>query len=140
VSIERYGSAGALAANIGFSVQLADGLWLGTRASNVNQGSFGEANEELPRELAVGLSYLMVEKVLFAIDLVKDVRFPVAYRTGLELDVYDEFLHLRGGVSTEPLTFSAGLGITRPFWGAGFAAQHHEWLGWSPGVDFKTSW
>ncbi|MEX0772718.1 MAG: hypothetical protein WEB89_10105 [Balneolales bacterium] len=140
VAIERYGSAGALALNVGFAVELADDLWLGARASNLNRGSLGEANEELAREMAVGVSYLLAERILFATDLVKDVGFPFSYRSGVEVDVYDDFLHLRGGVSTEPLTFSLGLGFSRSFWSANFAAQHHEWLGWSPGVDFKSTW
>lgn len=140
VTIERYGSAGALALNAGFGVQLDDDLWLGAQATNLNYGTLGEANEELPRELSVGLSYLMADKVLFASDIVKDVRFPFSYRSGVEVDVFDEFMYLRGGISTEPLTFSLGLGFSRAFWSANFAAQHHEWLGWSPGIDFKTTW
>lgn len=140
VSIDRYGSAGSLAVNVGFAVQLGDDFWLGARASNVNRGKLGEAKEELPRELAVGLSYLAAERIRLAFDIVKDVRFPFSYRAGAEVAVYDDFLHLRGGVSTEPLTLSLGLGFGRSYWAAGFAAQHHEWLGWSPGIDFKTVW
>lgn len=140
VTIERYGSAGALAVNIGFAARLADGLWLGAAATNMNRAAMGEAEEELPRELAVGLSWEMAPRVLLVTDLVKDVRFPLAFRSGIEADLFREFLYLRGGITTEPLTYSLGLGISRAFFEVNLAAQHHEWLGWSPGIDLKISW
>ncbi|MEX2640996.1 MAG: hypothetical protein WD266_09930 [Balneolales bacterium] len=140
VAIEGYGSAGTPSVNLGFAMKLSDDFWLGARAANLTRATLGDAGEELPRELAVGLSFLLSERVLFVSDLVKDVQFPFAYRGGMEAALFQDFLYLRGGVSTAPLTFSLGLGFTRSFWAANVAAQHHEWLGWSPGLDFKTIW
>ena len=140
VSIEGYGSAGSPALDIGFAMNLAEGLWLGARTSNLSRSTIGEAGEELPRELVIGLSYALSGRVLLVSDLFKDVRFPFSYRGGVEVDALEDILQVRGGVSTEPTTFSLGFGLNRMFWSVSLAAQHHEWLGWSPGVGLNSTW
>jgi len=133
-----YGSGGALGIDLGLSSKLTEGIWLGARASNINQPSYDfEAEEEsLSRELALGLSYDLDENALFLFDVVKDVRFPVSYRGGIEVKVIE---HLKGrvGVSTEPNTYSFGMGYGSELWQANIAFQRHETLGFSPGIDLN---
>ena len=67
-------------------------------------------------------------------DVVKDVRFPVSYRGGIEVNIIQE-LKGRVGITTEPITYSFGLGYAKDFWEINFAIQHHQLLGLSPGLD-----
>jgi len=133
-----YGSGGTLGIDIGISAKFTEGLWLGARTSNINQPSYQfEADEEsLARELAIGLSYDLDKNALFLFDVVKDVRFPVSYRGGIEVKVIEN-LKGRVGVSTEPNTYSFGIGYGSELWQANIAFQRHETLGFSPGVDLN---
>ena len=140
-----YGSLHALGIDAGLSMQLAGRLWLGARASNLNQPSFGSysvgISEELPRELAIGFSYNLSDAALLAADLVKDVRFPFSFRSGVEVRIFDR-LQGRAGITTDPVTYAMGFGWNAERWGVNVSVQQHEdrVLGTSPGVDLRLSW
>lgn len=133
-----YGSGGALGIDLGISAKISTGLWLAAKTTNINQPAYSfEANEEsLSRELALGLSYHLDNTALFLFDVVKDVRFPVAYRGGVEMKVIDN-LKGRVGVTTEPNTYSFGFGYGIDFWEVNIAFQRHETIGFSPGLDLN---
>lgn len=137
-----YGSAGAFGVDIGLAAPVMSGLWIGAKATNLNQPEYGSRNnEKLPRELSVGLSYQLSDIALFSTDVVKDVKFPISYRGGIEVNIIENLMG-RAGITTEPQTFSAGFGYNGPFWSANIAVQQHEdqVLGYSPAVDFKITW
>ncbi len=137
-----YGSAGALGVDIGVAAPVLSDLWIGARATNVNQPEYGSRNnEKLPRELSIGISYRLSDIALFTTDIVKDVQFPISYRGGVEVNIIDELVG-RAGITTKPQTFSAGFGYSGSFWSANVAVQRHEnsVMGYSPAIDFKISW
>ena len=137
-----YGSAGALGVDVGVAAPIVSDLWIGAKATNVNQPEYGSRNNErLPRELSIGLSYQLSDMALFTSDLVKDVQFPFSYRGGVEISVIENLMG-RAGITVEPLTFSGGFGYSSDFWAVNIAVQRHEnkILGYSPAIDFKISW
>lgn len=137
-----YGSAGALGIDMGLAAPIISDLWIGAKATNINQPEYGSRNnEKLPRELSVGFSYQLSDIALFVTDVVKDVQFPISYRGGIEINVIDNLMG-RVGVTTEPQTFTAGFGYGGSFWSANIAVQRHEdqVLGYSPAIDFKITW
>lgn len=137
-----YGNAGALGMDLGLAAPILPGLWIGSKATNINQPEYGSLNnEELPRIMSIGLSYNLSEVALFSSDLVKDVRFPLSYRSGIEIRVIEN-LFARAGVTTSPQTISLGFGYNTSFWGANIAVQRHEnvILGYSPAIDFNIRW
>lgn len=141
---DGHGSFGALGIDVGLAAQIIDNLWLGAKATNVNQPKYGEFNniaEEPVRELSIGFSYQVSDLFLFTSDVYKDVRFPVSYRGGAEIKIIEN-LKGRLGVTTEPLTFSAGFGYNTDLWGINIVAQQHEnpVLGISPGLDLNITW
>ena len=133
-----YGSGGTLGFDIGLTAKLTERVWLGAKTTNLNQPGYDfAANEEsLSRELSIGLSYDLDQNVLFLFDVVKDVRFPVAYRGGIEVKIVDN-LSGRVGVTTEPNTYSFGVGYTASLWEANLVFQRHETLGFSPGIGLN---
>jgi hypothetical protein len=137
-----YGSGGALGFDVGVAAPILSGFWIAAKATNVNQPAYGSRNEEeLPRNLSVGLSYQLSDVALFSSEVFKDVRFPIAYRGGIEIHIIGG-LKGRAGVSTSPQTFSAGFGYLGSFWSANVGVQRHEnnVLGYSPAIDFQISW
>lgn len=130
----NYGSAGAIGFDLGLAAEITDGLWFGARATNINQPSYGETDEELPRELAAGLSYAVSSFALVTAEMVKDVMFPLSFRSGLQFEMFTGFF-LRGGITTRPSTYSAGFGYGANHWEINIALQQHNPLGLSPALD-----
>jgi hypothetical protein len=140
ITIENYGSAMAFSLDAGLAYTLIDDVLLfGARATNLNRARLGQAREELPRSLAAGLSYQLAERALLTGELFKDVRFPLSWRGGLEVRLINQ-LFLRGGITTEPLTYAMGVGYSLSRLSINLAAQQHYALGWSPGLDIGLHW
>lgn len=142
---EGYGSMGALGFDVGISARILEQLWIGAKATNINQPQYGvyssNIEEEPPRELSIGLSYRLSDIALITSDAVKDVRFPLSYRAGLEITLFEE-LKGRAGITTEPQTFALGFGYVSEFWAINVGVQQHEnpVLGISPGLDLNILW
>ena len=137
-----YGSAGAVGIDLGLAAPILSNLWIGAKATNINQPHYGSLNDEaLPRDLSIGLSYQLSDIALFTSEVYKDVQFPISYRGGVEVQIIGNLMG-RAGITTEPQTFSAGFGYSSSTWGANIAVQRHEnrVLGYSPAVDFKINW
>ncbi|MFB6248918.1 MAG: hypothetical protein ABEL97_10150 [Salinibacter sp.] len=137
-SIAGYGSAGALALNLGLGVVLLRSLHLGVMATNVSGSALG-ADVPLPRTLAVGLYYQALPHVIVVADIFKDVRFPATVRGGLEVQPVAP-LFLRAGVTTAPVRFSGGAGVRLGPLSAQVAAEQHQALGWSPSASLRIRW
>lgn len=131
-----YGSGSAVGIDIGLAAKITEGLWLGARGTNVNKPEYRKIHEDLPRELAIGLSYRFADTALISVDVVKDVRFEQALRGGVEVKIIED-LKGRVGITTQPNTYSLGLGYGKSSWGVNVAVQRHELLGISPGMDLN---
>ncbi|TVR30124.1 MAG: hypothetical protein EA390_08830 [Balneolaceae bacterium] len=130
----NYGSAGAVGIGLAIAAEVIDDVWFGARATNVNQPAYGNTDEELPRELAAGFSYSLSDQALITAELVKDVKFPISFRSGLEFEIVP-LLFLRTGITTEPLTYALGFGYAASLWEVNFGLQQHDPLGLSPALD-----
>ncbi len=131
-----YGSGSALGVDLGLAAELIDGLWLGARGTNINRPQYKGIDEDLLREMAIGLSYQLADIALFTFDIVKDVRFEKSLRGGVEIKIIED-LKGRVGITTEPNSYSFGLGYDKPRWGVNLAVQRHYVLGLSPGFDLN---
>ncbi len=141
IQIQDYGSAGTLLfdAGVAYPLPVPGELWIGAKATNISRSRIGEAREELPRELSIGFSYKLSDRGTITGDVVKDVRFPVSYRGGIEVRLVDR-LYMRGGLTTEPVTYSVGMGFSHQSFSINLVARQHYALDWSPGLDFSLSW
>lgn len=140
-----YGSLGAIGINIGLAAKITEELWIAAKATNINRPKYGttinDIDEDLPRNLSIGFSYRLSGIALFTADLVKDVNFPISFRSGVEVKIIDG-LKARAGITTKPLTFAGGFGYSAKHWGVNLVLQKHEnpVLGFSPGLDFSIRW
>jgi len=133
-----YGSAGAVGVDLGLGAQILDQLWFGARATNVNQPAYDGEVEELPRELVIGLAYQPLSTLLILTDLVKDVRFPLSVRAGVEAELISG-VYARTGITTRPETYAGGFGIRTSGWQINFGVQQHIPLGLSPAIELALS-
>ncbi len=133
-----YGSAGQFGIDAGVGVLALTHLWIGVFATNLNQPKLGKAQEELPQTLNLGLSWKPVGNVLITTGIQKDIRFPLSVRSGVEWQAVSAF-SMRVGVTTKPTSYSLGSGINLGRLSLNIVAQHHQWLGWSPGIDVELN-
>ncbi|MDZ7718091.1 MAG: hypothetical protein U5K72_04620 [Balneolaceae bacterium] len=132
-----YGAAGAIGFDLGLAAEITEDLWFGARATNLNQPSYGDTDEELPRELATGLSYMLTPEALVTAEIVKDVMFPLSFRSGVQFEIIQS-LFIRAGITTQPETYSFGFGYQSNMWNVNFALQQHNPLGLSPALDLAV--
>lgn len=136
----RYGSALAPTFDFGISVDVFDDVILAARTSNITRSTIGTDEESLPADLALGLSYHLMDRATLVTELYKDVDFDPSFRAGLEIELVD-ILYLRGGITHDhPQTFTFGVGIEQDRWVANVAVEQHQQLGLSPGIDFSILW
>lgn len=133
-----YGSGSAITLDIGGSIPIQDDWVIAAYASNLFGGAykFEESDEELASAISIGLKYNLEERALLLLDVVKDVQFPLSIRAGVEVDIISNFVG-RVGVSSEPNTYSGGIGYEATRFAFSFVVQNHQILGVSPGLDMK---
>lgn len=135
---EEYGSASAFGVNAGVAAEIIPDLWIAARVTNINQPVYGNSEEELPRDLALGFSMKPVPIILYTIDIVKDVQFPASVRSGAEVQLVSRFFG-RAGFTTEPTSYTLGFGYEPERFRFNIAVQQHEVLGLSPSVDMQIA-
>jgi competence ComEA-like helix-hairpin-helix protein len=126
--IKNYGSAGAMGIDIGVLGLITESLALGFAAHNLNAPRIGLAREELAQTYTLGLSYKALSNFLIALDLEKDVRFPLTMKSGVEYRPVTAF-SIRIGFSSEPSRFTGGFGIHYAMLDIDYAFATHRDLG-----------
>ncbi len=128
LTIQNYGSAGIVGVDIGGLMQISDQVWWGVAASNLNAPTIGKAKEHLPQQFSTGAAYFPVPEAIISIAIVKDIRYPAELQVGVEYTVF-KGVGLRGGVSGEPSTLNAGVGLQYSFIRLDYAFTEHPDLG-----------
>ncbi|MEM6264893.1 MAG: hypothetical protein AAGI38_20445 [Bacteroidota bacterium] len=138
LNIQNYGSTNSIFASIGINTKVTEELHLGFSVYNANRARLQtESGEEnIPTVITAGLAYQPNEKFLIVSDVQKDVDHPVSFRFGTEYKLLP-YLAARIGVSTEPLSWNAGLGVNWEDFYFDFAFGFHERLGYSPHVSLS---
>ncbi len=137
LQISGYGSTGLPAVDTGLAVELIRGFRVGYRVANLFLGGSGYGEiDRYPAEMAIGLSWNGMPRLLMTSELVKDVLYPVSFRTAMEWEGVAG-IFFRGGWTTAPLTWSTGAGFQLSRVTANIAVQKHPVLGLSPGIDFS---
>ncbi len=137
VSIDNYGSKGALFVDAGLNCILSKHVSLGFRIFNANRAELQkEQDEKIPTTLDVGVAYQVSDKVLIVADIEKQVNFPFSFRGGVEY-APAKFLKARIGASTQPVTVSAGFGLVVKGLNVDFANTLHQYLGYTPSLSLS---
>ena len=150
VSIDGFGSTSTVALSAGTQVEVLPGLTAGLHARNVSRIGRSEEDDltsplSTAPALAVGLAYRAGDRALVLLDAYKDLDFPLALRTGVEVWAVD-VLALRIGAQTGldgsgeiPARLSAGVGVRTGPLRADLAVERHEALGLTPAVSIGAT-
>lgn len=136
-SIQNYGAANAVFVDLGLLGRITDEFQVGFRVFNANQADLdSEIGEQIPTTLDFGIVYQASDKVLIVADIQKQVNFPLSVRGGLEYAVLD-FLRVRAGASSQPVTLSAGIGLDYKGLQFDLSNSLHEYLGYTPSLSLS---
>jgi hypothetical protein len=128
LAIKGYGSAFCSGLTAGIRVALMSNLEYGILVDNLFRSHIGSTGELLPQTLATTVVFKPVPGFQVALMMAKDSRFPLEASGGIECPVA-EVLRLRGGCSIEPMSFSAGFGLSFLRGDFDFGARWHADLG-----------
>jgi hypothetical protein len=128
LTIKGYGSAFCTGLAAGLRVALMPTLEYGILVDNFLSTRIGSSGESLPQMLATTVAFKPSPGFQAALTMAKDSRFPLEASGGIEFSVA-EVLHLRGGCSIEPMSFSGGFGLSVLRGDFDFGARWHTDLG-----------
>ena len=98
----------AIGVDLGAMAILHQRTRLGFSVQNINQPQLGNQNQiELPRKLAMGVSYIPYEGVTTSVELRKDFANKTEFMGGVEAQLFEPFV-IRAGVHQNPASWNAG--------------------------------
>ena len=130
LAIPDYGSASTFGGDLGLVWEASDDVAVGLSATNVNAPAIGRSKEKLPQTFGAGSAYAPFPGLILLLDLVKDIRFPLELRFGVEYSPL-EALALRAGAGRDPSTFGCGVGVTLDPATVDYSFTRHEALGFT---------
>ena len=81
--------------------------------------------------MRLGTSYTFSEKVIVAVEVEKDIDYPVRIKSGVEYEAADHFF-IRGGVASNPVDLTFGFGYAFKKIKLDLGSAYDRNLGWSP--------
>lgn len=104
------GNAWTVGLDLSAAVEIWERTKVGFVARNINNPTIGVNNEELWKQVIVGLSYSPYENVITALDIRSRPGEDFRFHGGFEFGVL-EILDLRAGIETDPNKLTAGFGF-----------------------------
>lgn len=132
--VERYGSTTKALLDIGLFSEPLRNLTLGFAAHNILGTTIGATNEHLPRIFKIGTAYVPLRAFTVLFELEKDIRHPLSMKAGVEQKFLD-FFAIRLGTTSNPDTFSGGIGLEYSLFTFGYAGNLHKELGWTHQIE-----
>lgn len=129
---EGYGNAGLFTAEIGLLIKPLKNLVISAHVFNPVRRKIDDYNNErITTIMKCGASYTFSEKLLLAIEVVKDNLQDAQFKAGLEYHIVKE-MYLRAGMGTNPSRISFGIGLNLKKLRIDIASSYHPVLGYSP--------
>ncbi|MBW7888167.1 MAG: hypothetical protein H3C35_07390 [Bacteroidetes bacterium] len=138
LSITNYGTNLSVGADLGAIINPFDNFTIGIAIQNINRPKVGSSNEEIPLLYSTGFAYNFSQTAVINVDFVKDIRYPLDVRGGIDILLH-EYLILRGGISSATNRMFGGMSIPYSFLRIdyGFAAQRELGTTHSFGISFS---
>jgi len=100
----------------------------GFSITNINNPKLGDENQnEIPRRMALGISYIPYDRVVTSLEVKKDFARETEFMGGVEARLFDPFA-IRVGVHQNPSTYSAGASFYLAGVEIDYAYTHHAVL------------
>lgn len=128
VSVSGYGSAFSAGADIGVVYRLSGDITWGFSALNLTGSTIGSSKQSITRLYRTGIAYMPEDNVVFLLDAEKDPGNSMNVRFGGEVRPVEP-VYLRAGISSYPVSYSAGIGLEYGIISIDYAACVTEPLG-----------
>jgi hypothetical protein len=122
---------GTLSSEIGLLTKLSEELFLGVLLVNPESQLLGRQGNTFASSIRLGLGWVLPASVNLSLETEKDLEHPAIYKAGVEYPIIST-LWLRGGIRTQPLLFSFGIGYQYKQGQLDLALSRHPVLGYSP--------
>ncbi len=138
LTISGYGSAFAAGVNAGVIANLSDNISWGAMARNISGAKIGKSEHKISRSYLTGLRFIPSGNTNVLLDIEKEVNFPVSVKFGAEVIPFKNFC-LRAGISTEPVSYSAGIGFSYEMFGLDYSITVTEPLGMTNRINVNLN-
>ncbi len=133
---DGYGSTGTVAAELGIICEILPRLYLGAHIFNPTKASlkasgYLDTKEYIPTIIRTGAAYHFSDKVLFSLEVEKDIRHQPMAKFGIEYMITRE-MFIRTGISNNPVLNAFGFGMQKGKLQFDISATYHHLLGYSP--------
>jgi len=131
-----YGNIGVAVAEIGILTEPIKKMKIGLHIFNPWRASINAIEKEkMPTIFRLGMAYSFSEKVLFTLETEKymEITKPT-FKSGIEYNIVSN-LYLRGGISTNPITNSFGIGYKVKGVGVDIGFYNHQFFGYNASVS-----
>jgi hypothetical protein len=130
---QDYGRTSTVSVEGGFMAQPVEDFFIGCHIFNPTQSNFNspENLEKLPMIFRFGAGYSFVDRIWIGIETLKRTGFKEVWKLGLEVEAINH-LYLRGGLSTDPVLNTFGLGYEVVGFSGDMAFSFHPQLGFTP--------
>lgn len=126
---EGFGTQSSISIDFGGITELTKVVSVAAYITNLTQSSLtSSTGERLPTRLVVGVGLKLTEKVFVNSEIEKEVGFPIAWRTGIEYDIYKS-IFVRTGYSLNPSSMHFGIGTKKKKIAIDYALRYHSALG-----------
>ena len=130
--VRNYGSDKAFSADLGLSYRFSEAMQMGFYFKNISNQSFASTIDQIiDREIGIGFNYAFSEELNIAADLVRIFPQELSYRAGFSYRPHPKLV-LRAGALSNPIQYTAGVGIKYNAWRFEWAQLFHVKLGTSP--------
>jgi len=130
ISIKNYGSDNTLILLIGGLAYLTNQLRIGFVINNINRGSIGSEDNQIPITFNFGISYNLIQELSINAALQKEIDMDTSIRIGIDYQII-KYFNLRMGAMNKPSSFSAGFGINYSIFEIDYALFNHQDLGFT---------
>jgi len=132
---EDYGKKGLVTFELGLLSKINEHLTLGAHIFNPIGAKLAEYEDErIPAILKVGAAYSFDSNILISVEAEKDTEHDPILKFGLEYRIIEK-IFVRGGVSSNPGTYSFGFGLNLDKLKIDFSSTIHQTLGYSPQIS-----
>lgn len=134
--IDRYGSSSRLTLDIGMLAHILERVALGFNFSNVTGTTISKSNERLPQIFTLGARWNPINSLLLALEMEKDVRYPMSIKAGIEQKIVG-IVSLRAGIANNPDKYSVGFAVRYSLFEFSYAGYSHTDLGWTHQIELS---
>lgn len=128
LNIQNYNSASSIGIDFGTLAYVTDFLKWGFTAKNLTGSVIGDSKEKIPQIYRTGVTFQFIDDLILIAEFEKDVRYPLSIKSGFEFSATEQ-VDLRSGISTEPVSFTAGIGFAYGIFQLDYTVNSHQDLG-----------